>query len=42
MIKIDMVHPIMPYTKDGELYVVHNGVINKYKAYKVLRSDYEV
>ena len=32
----------MPYTKDGELYVVHNGVINKYKAYKVLRSDYEV
>lgn len=38
LVKIEMVHPIMAYTKDGELYIVHNGVVNKYKIYEVLRK----
>ena len=42
LIRIENVHPATAYTKDGELHVVHNGVVNKYALFEVLRKKYGV
>ncbi len=42
LIRVDSVHPIITYTGDGELHVVHNGVIDKYKAYEYIKRTYNM
>ncbi|MGC9153804.1 MAG: class II glutamine amidotransferase [Vulcanisaeta sp.] len=42
LIRIENVHPSMVYTRDGELHVVHNGVVNKYALFEILRREYGV
>lgn len=42
LIMIENVHPATAYTKDSELHVVHNGVVNKYALFEVLRRKYGV
>ncbi|WP_292000612.1 hypothetical protein [Caldivirga sp.] len=36
------VHPVNAQVNDGELYVVHNGVVDKFKVYEYLKSRYGV
>ncbi|WP_198002051.1 class II glutamine amidotransferase [Caldivirga maquilingensis] len=36
------VHPVNAQVSDGELYLVHNGVVDKFKVYEYLRSKYGV
>jgi len=36
------VHPASAHVNDGELYVVHNGVVDKVKVYEHLRRRYGV
>lgn len=36
------VHPANAHVNDGELYVVHNGVVDKFKVYEYLRSRYSI
>ncbi|WP_291767877.1 class II glutamine amidotransferase [Caldivirga sp. UBA161] len=36
------VHPTNAQVNDGELYIVHNGVVDKLKVYEYLRSKYGI